>query len=163
MPQLDAHTFPPQLAWLALTFLLMFFLMAKVALPGIGRTLARRRERIDGDLDRAAKLKAEIDMVIQAYERALAEARAQANATVNATKDRLAQIAAERQRLSMAALAEQTKKAEARIDQAKHQALGNLRGIAADAAKAAAHRLIGGELDDTRVAAAVEQAMKGRA
>ncbi|MEI9987646.1 MAG: F0F1 ATP synthase subunit B' [Aliidongia sp.] len=163
MPQLDATTFPPQLAWLALTFLVMFFLMAKVALPSIGSTLARRKGQIDGDLERAAKLKAEIDVVIQAYERALAEARTQANATVNATKEKLAQIAAERQHASMAALAEQTKAAEARIEQAKSQALANVRGIAAEAATAAAQRLIGESFDAGRVSAAVEQVMKGRA
>ena len=66
MPQLDATTFPPQLAWLVLTFALMFLLMATVALPRIGKTLARRQGTIDGDLERAAKLKAEIDVVIQA-------------------------------------------------------------------------------------------------
>ena len=143
MPQLDATTFPPQLAWLVLTFIAMFFLMAKVALPRIGHTLARRQGTIDGDLERAAKLKAEIEIVIQAYERALAEARTQANATVNATKEKLAQLAADRQRQSMAALAEQTK--------------------AAEAANAAAQRLIGETFEDGRVAAAIDQAMKGRA
>ena len=163
MPQLDATTFPPQLAWLVLTFIAMFFLMAKVALPRIGHTLARRQGTIDGDLERAAKLKAEIEIVIQAYERALAEARTQANATVNATKEKLAQLAADRQRQSMAALAEQTKAAEARIEQAKTLALANVRSIAAEAANAAAQRLIGETFEDGRVAAAIDQAMKGRA
>ena len=163
MPQLDAATFPPQLVWLALSFFALFFLIAKLALPRIGGTLARRQDQINGDLDRAAKLKAEIDVVIQAYERALTEARAQANATVNATKDRLTQIAADRQRQSMATLAEQTKQAEARIEQAKTLALGNIRGIAGDAAKAAAQRLIGEVYDDGRVSAAVDQVMKGHA
>src|SRR5579859_6258793 len=157
MPQLDPTSFSPQLAWLVLTFIAMFFLMAKVALPRIGHTLARRQGTIDGDLEKAAKLKAEIDVVIQAYERALAEARTQANATVNATKERLALVAAERQRQSIAALAEQTKAAEARIEQAKSQAMANVRGIAAEAAKAAAQRLIGEQFDDGRVSAAIDQ------
>lgn len=163
MPQLDASSFPPQLVWLALSFFALFFLMANLALPKIGGTLARRRERIDGDLERAAKLKAETDIVIQAYERALAEARAQANATVNATKDRLTQISADRLRGSIAALAEQTRKAEARIDQAKSLALGDVRSIAASAAKAAVQRLIGEEFDDFQVSAAIDQVMKGGA
>jgi F-type H+-transporting ATPase subunit b len=163
MPQLDVTSFPPQLAWLALSFIAMLILMAKLALPRIGDTLARRRNQIDGDLERAAKLKAEIDLVIHAYERALAEARAEANATVNATKDRLTQIAADRQRQSMAKLAEQTQQAEDRIEHAKNAALGNIRGIAGEAAKAAAQRLIGDVLDDGRVSTAIDQAMKGHA
>ena len=63
----------------------------------------------------------------------------------------------------MAALSEQTKAAEARIEQAKTQALANVRSIAAEAANAAAQRLIGETFDDGRVAAAIDQAMKGRA
>jgi F-type H+-transporting ATPase subunit b len=163
MPQLDTTSFPPQLIWLALSFFALFFLMAKLALPKVGIAIDRRRDRIEGDLDRASKLKAEIDVVIQAYERAIAEARTQATATVNATKERLAAIAADRQRQSMAALAEQSKQAEARIEQAKTLALSNVRSIAADAARAATQRLIGDEFDESRVASAVDLVMKARA
>jgi F-type H+-transporting ATPase subunit b len=63
----------------------------------------------------------------------------------------------------MEKLAEQTKTAEARIERAKAQALGDVRGIAADAVKAATQRLIGVAFDDSRVGSAVDQAMKGRA
>jgi len=163
MPQLDPTSFSPQLIWLAITFVVLFFLMAKVALPRVGIAIERRKEQIDGDLDRATKLKAEIDIVIQAYERALTEARAQANATVNETKDRLTAIAATRQAAAIAALAEKTATAETRIAAAKADALANVRTIALDAARAATSRLIGDELDETQVGQTVDQVMKGRA
>ena len=161
MPQLDATTFPPQLAWLALSFFVLFFLMAKVALPRVGAAIERRKGQIDGDLDRATKLKAEIDIVIQAYERALTEARAQANATVNETKDRLHEIASKRQAAAIAALAEKTAKAETRIATAKAAALANVRTIALEAARAATSRLIGDEIDEAQIGATVDQVMKG--
>jgi F-type H+-transporting ATPase subunit b len=160
MPQLDPTSFPPQLVWLAITFIALYLLMARLALPKVGVAIERRRDRIDGDLDKAAKLKSEIDVVIQVYERALAEARAQAAATVNATTERLAQVSADRQRQSMAALAEQTKAAEASIEKAKAAALANVRTIALEAAKASTQRLIGQAPEDARVAAAVDLAMK---
>jgi F-type H+-transporting ATPase subunit b len=163
MPQLDPTAFSPQLIWLAITFVVLFFLMAKVALPRVGAAIERRKEQIDGDLDRATKLKAEIDIVIQAYERALTEARAQANATVNETKERLAEIAAKRQQAAIAALNEKTAQAETRIATAKAEALANVRTIAVEAARSATSRLIGDELDEARIGATVDQVMKGRA
>lgn len=161
MPQLDPTSFSPQLIWLAITFVVLFFLMAKVALPRVGAAIERRKGQIDGDLDRATKLKAEIDIVIQAYERALTEARAQANATVNETKDRLHEIASKRQAAAIAALAEKTAKAEARIATAKAAALANVRTIALEAARAATSRLIGDEIDEAQIGATVDQVMKG--
>lgn len=163
MPQLDPTSFSPQLIWLAITFVVLFFLMAKVALPRVGAAIDRRKEQIDGDLDRATKLKAEIDIVIQAYERALTEARAQANATVNETKDRLNEIASKRSQAAIAALAEKTAAAETRIAAAKTEALANVRTIAMEAARAATSRLIGDEIDDALIGATVDQVMKGRA
>ncbi|HLZ66354.1 MAG TPA: F0F1 ATP synthase subunit B' [Aliidongia sp.] len=163
MPQLDPTSFSPQLIWLAITFVVLFFLMAKVALPRVGAAIERRKDQIDGDLDRATKLKAEIDIVIQAYERALTDARAQANATVNETKDRLAAIAAKRQHAAVAALAEKTAAAESRIASAKAEALANVRTIAVEAARAATSRLIGDAVDEARIGATVDQVMKGRA
>jgi F-type H+-transporting ATPase subunit b len=163
MPQLDPTAFSPQLIWLAITFVVLFFLMAKVALPRVAVAIERRKEQIDGDLDRATKLKAEIDIVIQAYERALTEARAQANATVNETKDRLAEVAAQRSQAAIAALAERTAAAESRIATAKAEALANVRTIAVEAARAATSRLIGDDIDEAQIGATVDQVMKGRA
>jgi F-type H+-transporting ATPase subunit b len=163
MPQLDISTFPPQLFWLAVTFLTMLLLMAYLGLPKVGAIIEERRSRVDSDLEKAAQMKAEAEAVIAAYEKALADARAQAQAIIRETHDRLAHDAAERQRAAATALAEQTKAAEGRIAAAKEAALGNVRTIAVEVARAATARLTGAEVDETRADAAVEAAMKERA
>ena len=56
MPQLDFATFPPQLFWLAITFIVLYVLMAWVGLPRVGGVIAARRNRIDGDLEKAAQM-----------------------------------------------------------------------------------------------------------
>ena len=45
MPQLDFHTFPAQIAWLAITFFVLYVLMSWVGLPRVGSILAARRQR----------------------------------------------------------------------------------------------------------------------
>src|SRR5215468_11681227 len=79
-PPFDAHTFPSQLLWLALTFIALYLLMSRVALPRVGSILEDRRKHIEGDLAEANRLKGESDAAIAAHEKALAEARGRAQA-----------------------------------------------------------------------------------
>ena len=76
MPQFDISTFPTQLIWLAIAFVLLYVLMARVALPRIGQVLEERQEKIDDNLDSAEQLRAETEVDSEAYETALVQARA---------------------------------------------------------------------------------------
>src|SRR5436309_12817303 len=98
MPQLDLSTFPSQLFWLAVIFVLLYLLMSWVALPRVSAMIVARRARIEGDLERATQMKAETEAVMAAYERSLADARAQAHATPKEAMDRFCAEAAARQR-----------------------------------------------------------------
>jgi F-type H+-transporting ATPase subunit b len=162
VPQLDLATFPPQLIWLAISFIVLYLLMAKLGLPRIARALGARRERIDGDLEKAQQMKVEAEAVIAAYERALAEARQQAQITLKETTERLNADAAERQRRTAERLAAETSAAERRIAEAKAAAIGNIREVAVEVARAAAARLVGGEIDGARAAEAVDAVMRER-
>ncbi|MGO8916780.1 MAG: F0F1 ATP synthase subunit B' [Stellaceae bacterium] len=162
MPQLDLATFPPQLIWLAITFVVLYLLMAKLGLPRISAVIGARRERIDSDLEKAQQMKVEAEAVIAAYERALAEARQQAQITIKETTERLNAEAAERLRETAERLAAETAAAERRIAQGKATALGNIREVAVEVARAAAAKLIGAEIDGARAAAAVDAVMRER-
>jgi F-type H+-transporting ATPase subunit b len=162
MPQLDVSTFPPQLVWLAITFIVLYILMAKVGLPRIDRAIGLRRERIEGDLEKAQQMKSEAEAVIAAYEKAVAEARAQAQLTLKETTERLNAESAERQRKVAERLGAETAVAERRIAEAKTAALGNIREVALDVARAAAAKLAGGEIDSGRAAAAVDAVLRER-
>ena len=162
MPQLHVADFPPQLVWLAISFVILYLLMAKVALPRIAEVLEIRAERIRDDLDKAAALKSDADDALVAYEKVRAEARAQALATTRATVERLATAATARQAELNAALSARTKEAEARIAAAKDQAAGELKIVAAEAARAAVERLIGLPIPAADAQRAAEAVLKER-
>ena len=161
MPQLDVETFPSQLFWLAVTFIVLYILMSWIGLPRLTAAIEARRQRREEDLARAAQLKSEAEAANVAFQRTMAEARAQAQAVLKETSDRLATEAAERQRALAAALAQQVDEAERRIIATKQQALAEVRGIAADVGRSVVEKLTGVAPSEARVATVVDQVLAG--
>lgn len=158
MPQLDPNTFSPQLIWLAITFIGLYFFMVRMVLPKIGGVIEQRRDRIASDLDQAQALKEATDKAVAAYEGRLAEARANAHRIAQANRERFAAEAeAERARVE-AELAEKIKEAETRISATKTAALQEVQEVVADVAAEIVVRLIGSKVSEAQAAVAVEEA-----
>jgi len=155
MPQLDPSSFPTQLFWLVVCFVVLYFVMWRVALPKIADVLRERQERIDDDLEKAEKLKSDAEEVLATYEKAMADGRAEAQAVLRAAHERMAADAAERQAALSERLAKETTEAEARIEEARQQALSNIRSVAAEVAAAAAGKIAGLEVSESDVSDAV--------
>ncbi len=161
MPQLDVSLYPPQIIWLVISFTLLYLAMTRVALPRISEVLEKRRDRIDGDLDKASSLKKEADEVLAAYEESIAEARTQALAVIKEASDRLAEDSTARHAELSATIADQAEAAEATIARAKESALADIGGIAEDITRQAAAKLIGvKKVDKKQLQDAVTAAMK---
>jgi F-type H+-transporting ATPase subunit b len=158
-PPFDSAWFPSQLLWLAITFVVLYYIMAKVALPRIGGILEDRRDRIASDLDTAERLKQESEQAEEAYQKALADARARAFTIAETARDE-ARAAADAQRAeSEASLNEQLAAAEARIAEIKSKALADVGAIAGDATEAIVATLIGASVERGEVDAAVSDSM----
>src|ERR1700678_1615934 len=89
-PPFQAEHFPSQLIWLAVSFVLLYVLMAKVALPRIAAIFAERSKRIGDDLAAAQRFKEQSEAAAPAYQKALAEARNRAQAIAAETRERQA-------------------------------------------------------------------------
>lgn len=159
-PPFQKETFASQLLWLTLTFVALYLLMSRVALPRIDKIIADRRKHIDGDLEEAKRLKDESDAALAAYETSLAEARGRAQALANETREREAAAAEAARKALDAKLNAQIADAEKAIVARRSAAMANVQGIAADAAAAIVLRLTGSAPGGRAVEAAVDAVLK---
>src|SRR5208337_2648325 len=77
-PPFESGTFPGQLLWLAISFGVLYYFMAKKALPAVAATIKQRKDRIAKDIDDATAMQQKADAAAAAHEKALAEAHARA-------------------------------------------------------------------------------------
>ena len=158
-PPFDSSTFSSQLLWLAITFGLLYYLMAKVAVPRIAGILEDRRDRIAGDLDMAEKLKSDSEAALTGYEKALAGARSRASAIAETARNE-AKAAADAKRAAIESdLNRKLAAAETRIGDIKQQSLSQVGAIAGEATEAIVKALIGADAPKPEVDAAVSASM----
>ncbi|MDH3791800.1 MAG: F0F1 ATP synthase subunit B' [Rhodospirillales bacterium] len=161
MPQLDPSNYAGQIFWLVISFVALYWVLVRLALPRIADVLEARQHKIDDDLDRAAAAKQEADKVLAAYDKRLAEGRDEAQGLLRQAAEEMAAEAAKRHESLAAKLAGEVKAAETRILEAKTAAVRSIGEVAAEVAQSAARRLIGIEVDGKTAGAAVEAAMRG--
>ena len=159
MPQLELHDFAPQLIWLVISFIALYIIMARVALPRIATVIEERRDRIASDLDQAEQFKQRTDEAIAAYEEALTQARNKALGIAQETREALSgEVEAEKLEVEKQ-IAEKTAEAEKRILDAKTAALSHVNEVAGDVAETIVQELIGGKLTKAEVNQAVSKVL----
>jgi F-type H+-transporting ATPase subunit b len=157
-PPFDTQHFPSQILWLAITFGLFYYLVAKHITPRLAGLIEARESRIAGDLAEAGRLKSEADAAIATYERELAEARAKSAVIAQEARDKAkAEADAERARLE-GDLSSKIAEAEANINTIKNRALAEVATVAEDAAGEIVEQLTGMRVSQGEVAAAVSAA-----
>lgn len=159
-PPFAKDTFASQLVWLAITFVALYLLIARVAVPRIGGIIEAREQRIASDFAAAQRMKDESEAALAAYEKSLAEARNRAQAIGAEIRDKLHAEAEKNRKALEEKLNAQLADAEKQIASTKTAAMTNVRGIAVDAAAAIVERLIGTVPTAPAVAAAVDDALK---
>ena len=160
LPQLDPSKFATQLFWLVIILVAFFFALRNLALPRISDALEARRAKIDEDLERAESLRAEAEVAMAAYEKALAAAAAEAQKIQRETAQRIIEAEAEQRADYAGKLATETVAAEARIAGAKQPALDNIPDVAAETAQAIVARLADVTIAEADAKAAVDAAAR---
>jgi F-type H+-transporting ATPase subunit b len=155
MPQLDYHSFAPQLVWLAIAFLALYFVMSRLAVPAISDTIERRQAKIQGDLDAAEKANEETRSLIAAYEKRLADTREEARKLMRERSEADAAAAAARLSALHDKLNAQISEAEKRIAAQRDDIMAGLENIAKDIGQEVYAKLAGQPPDQAALAAKI--------
>jgi F-type H+-transporting ATPase subunit b len=129
--------------WVAVAFVLFIGVLIKVGAHRlIIDALDGRAARIKGELDEARRVRDEAEALLAEYRRKRGEADREAEAIVTAAREEAERLAAEAKTKVEEFVARRTKMAETKIAQAEAQAVADVRSAAADAAVAAAERIL---------------------
>jgi F-type H+-transporting ATPase subunit b len=140
-PQLNPKSYASQLFWLLVSFVVLYTLMSKIALPRVTEVLDMRQTQKNGNLDRAAHLQEEAAKVTATYETILATAHDTARKQMTGAE----QAAADKINADSAKFAEAARQriaaVEASIGKAKAEALTSLADISAEVAADMVHKV----------------------
>jgi F-type H+-transporting ATPase subunit b len=146
-----------EVIWGALSFLVVFLLLAKFGFPAIKKGLQERADKIQADIDAAETAKAEATSKASEYEKKLADARSEAARIIEEARQDADAYRAEKRQAADAEIAQLKEQAQADVEASKAQAIGDLRGEVATLAIAAAEQVVGHSLDREANVALVEQ------
>ena len=88
MPQFNANTFPSQIFWLLLSFVLLYLLTSFLILPRVRDNLRLRKNKISNDLERAELLKLQIEKLVKEYDLKISKAKGRANDTLKSASEK---------------------------------------------------------------------------
>ncbi|MFC3629815.1 F0F1 ATP synthase subunit B' [Paracoccus angustae] len=160
LPQLDLTSFGNQIFWLVIAMVVLYWVVAKVALPRIGAVLSDRQGAITGDLMAAEEFKLKAKEAEAAYDKALADARAEAGKIVAANRAEIQKELDAAIAHADAEIAARLAESEQRIRQIRDSAVNDAREVARDVT-AELVRAFGGVVDQAAVDGAVDSRMKG--
>ena len=170
LPQLDLATYSSQVFWLIVSFVVLYFLVAKLAMPRIAEVLEERQERIEDDLDKAETLKKEAYQVRIEYEKALSAAREKAQEATRHAQEEIAKRSAEAESAAQVKVTVMLEEAEKRIAASKTGAEVTLgdpfssleRSVAQEVVANAVQKLIGVDVTAADIDAAIAATLEER-
>ena len=160
MPQLNFDTWPNQIFWLVVAMVIIWFVLAKVALPRIGAALAERKGTIGRDLAAAEELKSKAKAAETAYTAALEKARVEAARIVAEAKAEIQKDLDAATAKADADIAAKAAESEKRIAEIRAGAEAAVAEVARETAAALVTSL-GGTADAAAIDAAVAARVKG--
>ena len=89
MPQLNTEYFASQIFWLVISFIILYVIMAKYALPKIANVIETREDIIARDVEEAENFKKESEITEQGYLQSIKEAQEKASQYLSNSRNRL--------------------------------------------------------------------------
>lgn len=142
--------------WVAVGFLTVIGVFLKLKVPSmIGGLLDKRSAAIADELQKAQDLREEAQKLLEAYKAKTANVEAEAAKILEDAKAAAERFAVESRTQLQAQIERRAKMAKDKIALAEATAISEIRGAAADAAVAAAEKLISAHIAESKAAALI--------
>src|SRR4051812_1358064 len=146
--------------WVGIGTLIFLGILLWKRVPAlVANSLDARAAAIANELEDARRLRAEAEALLAEYQKKRAAAEQEAGSIVAEAKAEAERFGAESRVMLKAQIERRGKQAEEKIAQAEAQAVAEVRALAADAAVAAAEKMIAARLDDNQAANLVNRAI----
>jgi F-type H+-transporting ATPase subunit b len=152
MPQFNAKTFPSQLFWLVISFLVLYFFITFLVLPRIRENIRLRKNKISNDIERAENLRDQTEKILTEYNKKIEVAKTKAkNLIKNSAKK-----ADEDLNIQMAGFKKQIDKklsaTELQLNEYKKESLKKLSESSSNVASVIIKKIFSNNLEDKRIA-----------
>ena len=121
-----------EIVWGAISFLVLFFLIAKFAYPAVKKGLDARAEKIRSSLDEAERTRDEANTILEDYRRQLADAKNESSRIIEEARQAADKLRQDLKKQAEAEVAEIKERAQADIATQVDRAMGDLRARVAD-------------------------------
>lgn len=160
LPQFDVSTFPSQIFWLTVSFVLLYLLMSRMSLPRISEVMEMRQTQKDNNLNRAEQMHEESEKIELAYQQTLQKARDDAQGRLNRAESTAAARLAEENARFLDHARTRITNAEQNIAKAKGEALQSLADISAEIAADITHKIAATTINKADAKKVVTEIMK---
>jgi F-type H+-transporting ATPase subunit b len=142
-----------ELIWGIISFVALFALMAKFAVPAVQKSMQARTERIRENLDDAERLKTEASTILEDYQRQLADARNESNRIIEEARQTADQLRRDLMARAEAEVNELKQRTTEDIQAMRERTMADLRSEVANLAIELAEKVVEKNLDrDTNIA-----------
>jgi F-type H+-transporting ATPase subunit b len=136
-----------ELIWGALSFMVLFFLLAKVALPPMQKSMQARSDKIRESLDEAERAKAEAGAVLADYQRQLADAKGEAGRIIEEARQSADSVKRDLMARAESEAVEQRRRNAEQIAAERDRVMSELQSQVAVVAVEMAERVVESSLD----------------
>jgi len=146
--------------WVSVGTLIFLGIVVWKRVPAlVTNALDARAAAITKELEEARRLRSEAEALLAEYQKKRAAAEDEAGLILAEAQGEAERFSAESRAAIKAQIERRGKQAQEKIAQAEAQAVAEIRALAADAAVAAAEKLIAARLDDSRTADLVKRSL----
>jgi F-type H+-transporting ATPase subunit b len=142
-----------ELVWGALSFIVLFFVLAKFAYPGIKKGMEERANKIRNSIDEAERTRAEAQSILDEYQRQLTDAKNEAARIIEEARQAADKLRGDLRRQAEAEVSELRQRAQEDIQAQVDRAMADLQSRVAELSIELAEKVVERSLDrETNIA-----------